>query len=92
MVCAQISTSLAPQELLSFVKDIETGLGRKKTVAKGPRTIDLDVLFYDDEIVNDDQADLRIPHRLMLEREFVLRPLNEYVFLCLFLTSIWLNS
>jgi 7,8-dihydro-6-hydroxymethylpterin-pyrophosphokinase len=48
-------------------------------VANGPREIDLDMLFYDDEVVSDDQPDLVVPHRSILEREFVLRPLNECV-------------
>ncbi len=51
-------------------------MGRVKVVDKGPRNIDLDILLYDSEIV--ESEDLSIPHKLMLEREFVLRPLCQY--------------
>jgi 2-amino-4-hydroxy-6-hydroxymethyldihydropteridine diphosphokinase/dihydropteroate synthase len=50
-------------------------MGRVKVVDKGPRNIDLDVLLYDEETFLDQR--LQIPHKLMLEREFVLRPLCE---------------
>ncbi len=62
-------------ELLDHVKLIENDLGRVKTVENGPRTIDLDILLYDEELV--DSSRLSIPHKRMLEREFVLRPLCE---------------
>ena len=62
-------------ELLDQLKMIETDLGRVKTVENGPRTIDLDILLYDEERVENSR--LSIPHRRMLEREFVLRPLCE---------------
>ena len=62
-------------ELLDQLKLIEDELGRVKTVENGPRTIDLDILLYDDERVEDPH--LYIPHKKMLEREFVLRPLCE---------------
>ena len=62
-------------DLLDQLKLIENGLGRVKTVENGPRTIDLDILLYDDELV--ENARLCIPHKRMLEREFVLRPLCE---------------
>jgi 2-amino-4-hydroxy-6-hydroxymethyldihydropteridine diphosphokinase/dihydropteroate synthase len=52
-------------------------MGRVKVIDKGPRNIDLDILLYDDVIYADER--LQIPHMLMLEREFVLRPLCEYV-------------
>lgn len=52
-------------------------MGRKKIIDKGPRNIDLDILLYDDEVVNHER--LKIPHPLMYEREFVLRPLSEYI-------------
>jgi len=50
-------------------------MGRKKVIDKGPRNIDLDILLYDDQAVNHER--LKIPHPLMYEREFVLRPLAE---------------
>lgn len=62
-------------ELLDQLKMIENDLGRVKTVENGPRTIDLDILLYDEEQVENSR--LSIPHRRMLEREFVLRPLCE---------------
>lgn len=62
-------------ELLDQLKMIENDLGRVKTVENGPRTIDLDILLYDEERVENSR--LSIPHRMMLEREFVLRPLCE---------------
>ena len=52
-------------------------MGRQKIIDKGPRNIDLDVLLHDNQVVN--YPELVIPHPLMLEREFVLRPLCEYV-------------
>lgn len=50
-------------------------MGRKKLIDKGPRNIDLDILLYEDQVVNHER--LRIPHVGILEREFVLRPLAE---------------
>ena len=50
-------------------------LGRNKTIDKGPRNIDLDILLYD--TITFENERLSIPHKLMLEREFVLRPLCE---------------
>lgn len=64
-------------ELLDKLQAIETALGRKKIRDKGPRNIDLDILLYDHAVLQTDR--LHIPHKLMLEREFVLRPLCEYV-------------
>lgn len=62
-------------DLLFQLKLIENDLGRVKTVENGPRTIDLDILLYDEERV--ENSDLSIPHKRMLEREFVLQPLCE---------------
>ncbi|KAK9475630.1 Dihydropteroate synthase-like protein [Lipomyces japonicus] len=75
-VC-QVQTTLSPRELLATVQDIEkNALGRVKLIEKGPRTIDLDILLYDNTTVRDGTI-LSVPHLLMLEREFVLRPLKE---------------
>ncbi|KAH0565902.1 hypothetical protein GP486_000705 [Trichoglossum hirsutum] len=71
----EVETMLAPIELLDQLQDIENMLGRKKLVEKGPRNIDLDILLYDDLAMNEER--LTIPHKLMFEREFVLRPLCE---------------
>ena len=68
---------LTPRELLSTLKKIEVDLGRKPTIRNGPRTLDLDILLYGQEIVTD--KDLIIPHLSMLERGFVLQPLAEYI-------------
>ncbi|KAI4257020.1 MAG: hypothetical protein L6R42_005905 [Xanthoria sp. 1 TBL-2021] len=73
----EIETTLTPFELLDQLKDIEDSLGRVKTVENGPRTIDLDILLYEDLIVNHDR--LQIPHPRMPEREFVLRPLCDLI-------------
>lgn len=64
-------------QLLRTLQDAENALGRHKVIDKGPRNIDLDILLYDKVVFRSD--DLSIPHALMLEREFVLRPLSEYV-------------
>lgn len=73
----QIETKLGPLELLDTLQGIENGLGRKKVIDKGPRNIDLDILLYDNESIAHPR--LNIPHKLMLERDFVLRPLSQYV-------------
>ncbi|TKA62214.1 hypothetical protein B0A55_11793 [Friedmanniomyces simplex] len=75
-VC-EIDTTLRPMELLDRLQAIEQRLGRIKTVEKGPREIDLDVLTYKGEQLTTDR--LTIPHASMKEREFVLRPLLEQV-------------
>lgn len=62
-------------QLLDKLQAIENHLGRVKIIDKGPRNIDLDIVAFGQQIVDNDR--LVIPHRLMLEREFVLRPLNE---------------
>ena len=54
---------------------MEASLGRKPTFRNGPRVIDLDILFYEEETIN--LPDLTIPHKALSEREFVLAPLNE---------------
>ncbi|NIP30714.1 MAG: 2-amino-4-hydroxy-6-hydroxymethyldihydropteridine diphosphokinase [Candidatus Dadabacteria bacterium] len=71
----KINTMLSPFNLLDSLKLIEKKIGRKKTVRWGPRVIDLDILFYDDLILNDEK--LVIPHPRLHERIFVLKPLVE---------------
>jgi 2-amino-4-hydroxy-6-hydroxymethyldihydropteridine diphosphokinase len=68
-------TALSPTDLLVYLKQIETQIGREKTIRYGPRKIDLDIIFYDDLILN--TPDLAIPHPRMAERGFVLRPLAD---------------
>ncbi|RGB34019.1 Dihydropteroate synthase-like protein [Rhizophagus diaphanus] len=71
----KIATNLDPEELLVKLKNIESSMGRTQTIRYGQRPIDLDILFYDDiEYVS---STLTIPHQLMSEREFVLRPLCD---------------
>lgn len=72
------STDLEPTELLKRLKDIEYGIyGRIKKMDNGPRTMDLDILLYGDEVV--DLPELKIPHVDMLNRSFVMKPLNDVV-------------
>jgi len=73
----KIRTSLSPLILLKKLKSIEKQLGREKTVRNGPRTIDLDILFYGDRIIN--SKNLTIPHPRVFEREFVIKPLLEII-------------
>lgn len=73
-VC-EVDTTLSPLELLDELQSIENRMGRVKFIDKGPRNIDLDILLYDEETVVHER--LQIPHPLMLEREFVLRPLCD---------------
>jgi 2-amino-4-hydroxy-6-hydroxymethyldihydropteridine diphosphokinase/dihydropteroate synthase len=71
----QVETTLEPLALLDELQSIENALGRVKVIEKGPRNIDLDILLYDDEVI--DHERLKVPHPGMFEREFVLRPLAE---------------
>lgn len=76
--CAvEMTTSLSPEELLKATKSIEARLGRKPKVGEEyqSRSIDIDILLYDDDLIKTDN--LTIPHPLMLERNFVLRPLLD---------------
>lgn len=72
---AELETTLGPEGLLDELQAIENELGRTRTVHWGPRTIDLDVLLYGDEVVQTQR--LTVPHPLMHERVFVLGPLCE---------------
>lgn len=71
----EVDTELTPDELLTFLKNTENDLGRKETFRYGPRVIDMDILFYNDLILETER--LSIPHPRMVERAFVLAPLNE---------------
>ncbi len=71
-----LSTPYKPADLLRKLKQLEEKLGRVKTFRNGPRTIDLDILFYDDQVIFDDEAMLFVPHPRLHEREFVLKPLS----------------
>jgi len=74
---AGLETSLGPEQLLNELMTIERDLGRdrRREKKKGPRTIDLDILLFDDVIVG--LPELQIPHPAMHERRFVLEPLAE---------------
>lgn len=74
-LAVEAETALGPEELLRLMKEIERAMGREKTAHWGPRVIDLDILFYDDRII--DAPDLQIPHPHLQERDFVLIPLRE---------------
>jgi 2-amino-4-hydroxy-6-hydroxymethyldihydropteridine diphosphokinase len=75
---AEIETALAPRRLLDHLLDVEARLGRERVGPKwGPRTIDLDLLLYGDETI--DEPGLVVPHPRLLEREFVLEPLADLV-------------
>lgn len=71
----EIETSLEPKRLLEELHGIESRLGRKRTVKNGPRTIDLDILYYGNDAISD--GALVIPHPRIGEREFVLKGLRE---------------
>jgi 2-amino-4-hydroxy-6-hydroxymethyldihydropteridine diphosphokinase len=71
----EVETELDPKHLLSCIKSIERTLGRVKTVKNGPRIIDIDILFFGDQIVQ--TKNLVIPHPLSQERLFVLQPMMD---------------
>ena len=70
-----IETPLSPEELLESILEIETNLGRKRGSKYDSRTIDIDILYYQDEKINSDS--LTIPHPKISERRFVLIPMAE---------------
>ncbi len=72
---AEVETSLMPMQLLSHTQRIERDLGRKRTIPKGPRTIDIDILLYGTTIIASKR--LEIPHPRLHERRFVLKPLAD---------------
>jgi 2-amino-4-hydroxy-6-hydroxymethyldihydropteridine diphosphokinase len=74
-MAVEIETEHEPEELLCILKKIELEAGRLPTSHWGPRIVDLDILLYDDLIM--ESPDLVIPHPGMSEREFVLKPLAE---------------
>ncbi|RXK17217.1 2-amino-4-hydroxy-6-hydroxymethyldihydropteridine diphosphokinase [Macrococcus sp. DPC7161] len=73
-VC-ELETELTPYELLEAIQSIEYALKRVRKVHWGPRTLDLDILLFEDTVMN--EARLTIPHPYMHERSFVLIPMNE---------------
>jgi 2-amino-4-hydroxy-6-hydroxymethyldihydropteridine diphosphokinase len=71
----QIDSTLTPRELLKQCQSIETRLERKREIPKGPRSIDIDILFFGDQIIQ--ESDLMIPHPEIANRRFVLIPMNQ---------------
>jgi len=71
----EIDTLFTPEELLAFLHELEHKAGRERKIHWGPRTLDLDIIFYDDLVMDTDS--LTIPHADMQNRMFVLEPLNE---------------
>jgi 2-amino-4-hydroxy-6-hydroxymethyldihydropteridine diphosphokinase len=72
---AELNTTIPPKKLLEACKNIEKKLGRKESIRFGPRVIDIDILLYDDLML--DTPELSVPHPRMHERRFVLEPLAE---------------
>ena len=70
-----LETLLEPQELLDLIHEIENEAGRERKIHWGPRTLDLDILFYDDIVL--DTMELTIPHPEIAKRDFVLRPMAQ---------------
>ena len=70
-----VQTYLEPEQLLKHIKRLEVALGRKASFTNGPRLIDIDILFYDDLVLN--TPILTIPHPRLQERGFVLLPLMD---------------
>ncbi len=69
------TTRLKPRALLEFIQEVERAEGRKRDERFGPRTLDVDIIAYDDRII--DEPDLQLPHPRAAERGFVLEPLAE---------------
>lgn len=72
---AELATKLPPLALLTVLQEIELRHGRQRGLLNGPRTLDLDLLLYRDEVI--ESPTLRVPHPRMWSREFVLVPLAE---------------
>lgn len=71
----KIETLLPADELLQILQKVEEHAGRERKIHWGPRTLDLDIIFYDDDIISED--DLIVPHPDMKNRDFVLKPLIQ---------------
>ena len=70
-----VETSLAPRALLRELQRIELEAGRVRTVRDGPRTLDLDILWWEGRVIH--EPDLQVPHPRLMERRFALEPLSE---------------
>ena len=71
----EVETELFPRLLLARLQAIELGMGRRRDVLKGPRTIDIDILLFENFVIS--TRELQVPHPRMVERRFVLEPLAE---------------
>jgi 2-amino-4-hydroxy-6-hydroxymethyldihydropteridine diphosphokinase len=76
---ALVETALSPHALLLITQGIEASFGRVKTRHWGERVIDLDILFFNEQVINSQNPDLTIPHPFALERDFVMIPALELV-------------
>ncbi len=78
----ELETISSPQALMQLLLEIESRLGRRRTEKWGPRIIDMDIIFFDDAVIQ--EKDLSIPHAHYTERNFVLVPLVEIAddFIC----------
>lgn len=74
-MAVEVETNLTPRELLAAIQKIEAEMGRRRIIPKGPRTIDIDILFYENLILK--APELEIPHARLTQRHFVLDPLSE---------------
>lgn len=71
----EVETGLFPLQLLARVRQIERDMGRRRVTPKGPRNIDIDILFYGRAVIH--TAELEVPHPRIAQRRFVLEPLGE---------------
>jgi len=74
---AEVATTLAPEALLQALQAIEQSAGRERPYRNAPRTLDLDILWFGDQVIG--SPALTVPHPRMAERAFVLRPLADLV-------------
>lgn len=72
-----IQSELSAADMLTNILQIEQDLGRVRKIKNGPRLIDIDLLFYNDQIINSAAPDLKVPHPLLHTRNFTLYPLAE---------------
>lgn len=73
--CMKVKTLLTPQELLEYLQGVEHSVNRVREGKWGPRTLDLDIIFYEDRVIDD--VNLKVPHIDMCNRDFVLVPLKQ---------------
>lgn len=71
----EVESKLKPKAIMKQIAEIESFIGREETFKWGPREIDIDVLFYGDEMIS--EMDITIPHAFIHERRFTLIPLND---------------